>query len=83
MVDITIFELHLDGSEFTANAPWNGEESEPESEVDLDESEGKPLALLAVAAVVALLGVVGLALVAKKVRGGDDTDLDEIADDIA
>jgi hypothetical protein len=83
MVDITVFELHLDGSEFTANAPWSGEEPEAESEVDTDESGGPPLALLAVAAVVALLGVVGLAVAAKKLRGGDDTDLEEIADDIA
>jgi len=82
MVDITIFELHLDGSEFTANAPWSGDEEgeSEEAEGDDESSGGPPLGLFVVGA---LLAFVGLAVAAKKVRGGDDTDLDDIEADIA
>ena len=73
MVDITLFELHLDGAEFTANAPGSGAElGEETSESDEeDDSAGAPLGLFAV---VSLVAVVVAALAAKKVRGGDDTD---------
>lgn len=33
MVEITLFEFHLDGSEFTANAPFSAAES-PEEDAD-------------------------------------------------
>jgi len=66
MVDITIFELHLDGSEFTANAPGiTGSEAE---ETDEEES-GAPFGLFAIAALVVLVVV---ALVVKKRGGGDE-----------
>ncbi|WP_324662456.1 hypothetical protein [Haloarcula sediminis] len=74
MVDITLFELHLDGSEFTANAPGVGESDE--AETDTDDSGGAPLGLLAVLALVVLVVV---AVAAKKLRGGDDASpLDDV-----
>jgi len=82
MVDITIFEVHLDGSEFTANAPLSGADESAESvdaDTESDGSGGAPLGLFAVAAV---LGLVALVVAAKKVSGGD-ADLDEITDEIA
>jgi hypothetical protein len=78
MVDITIFELHLDGAEFTANAP--GSEAEEDDDVPDEDGGGLPLGLFAIAGVVAVLVA---ALAVKKMRGGSSTDLDEIADDIA
>jgi len=73
MVDITLFELHLDGAEFTANAPNSGVLDDE----DVEESEGggAPLGLFAVLALVVL---VVAAVAAKKLGGGDeDTALDE------
>ncbi|MBX0285109.1 hypothetical protein [Haloarcula salinisoli] len=66
MVDITIFELHLDGSEFTANAPGVG--GSDDAEADESDSGGAPLGLFAV---LALVGLVVAAVAAKKL-GGDD-----------
>ena len=65
MVDITLFELHLDGAEFTANAPNGGLLGEDRAS-DESDSGGAPLGLVAVLALVAL---VGAAVVMKK-RGG-------------
>ncbi|MFC6757853.1 MULTISPECIES: hypothetical protein [Haloarcula] len=66
MVDITIFELHLDGSEFTANAPGVGGSDDTES--DDSDSGGAPLGLFAVLG----LGVLVVAAVAaKRLSGGD------------
>jgi hypothetical protein len=75
MVDITIFELHLDGSEFTANAPNSGVLSD-EEEADDSDSGGAPLGLFAVLALVVLV----VALVAVKKLGGNDEEpgLDDI-----
>jgi len=66
MVDITVFELHLDGSEFTANAPGVG--GSDDTDAAESDSGGAPLGLFAV------LGLVGLvvAAVAAKKLGGDD-----------
>ena len=75
MVDITLFELHLDGSEFTANAPGVG--GSDEAETDRDDG-GAPLGPLAVLALVVLVVV---AVAAKKLRGGDDEPpLDDAAE---
>jgi hypothetical protein len=80
MAKITLFELHLDGSEFTANAPWSGasERGETADEATETEDSGAPVGLFAVAAVLVL---VVLAVVVRKVRG--DTDINDITDDIA
>lgn len=67
MVDITLFELHLDGSEFTANAPNSGV-LDNDGDGD-DESGGPPLGLFAVLALVVLVVAAG---VAKKVGGSDE-----------
>jgi hypothetical protein len=85
MVDITIFELNLDGSEFTAAAPWDGEAADesPERGDEDDDSGGPPLGLLAAAGVAAVVVLVVLVVVLKTVRGGEDTDLDVIEDDLA
>ncbi len=66
MVDITIFELHLDGSEFTANAPGVG--GSDDDEAAESDSASAPLGLFAV---LALVGLVVAAAAAKKL-GGDD-----------
>ncbi|PSP85299.1 hypothetical protein BRC96_02815 [Halobacteriales archaeon QS_6_64_34] len=66
MVDITLFELHLDGSEFTANAPGIGKSDE---EGDESDSGNAPLGL--VAGLVLVVFVV-IAVVAVKKRGGSD-----------
>ena len=70
MVDITLFELHLDGSEFTANAPGVGLTDE---EPDESDGGGAPLGLFAILALVVL---VVAAVAVKKFAGGDDEALD-------
>jgi hypothetical protein len=67
MVDITLFELHLDGAEFTANAPNGGLLGE-DGASDESDSGSAPLGLFAVLALVVLAG----AAVAVKKRGGSD-----------
>jgi len=67
MVDITLFELHLDGAEFTANAPDSGLPGESDGEES--DSGGAPLGLFAVLALVVLVVV---AVAVKKMGGSDD-----------
>jgi len=78
MVELTLFEVHLDGAEFTANAPFSSADAEEADDADWEvlggdeggESEdagGGPNPGKAVFAVV--LAVV-LAVVIKKVLGG-------------
>jgi len=72
MVDITLFELHLDGAEFTANAPGSGA-----GEADGDEaseSDGAPLGLFAMVALV----VLAVVAVAVKKRGGGDEETEPV-----
>jgi hypothetical protein len=70
MTKITFFEFHLDGAEFTANAPGSGQEEADEAgvetAVDSDESGAGPLLAL-----VGLVLLVGLVVAAKKLLGGD------------
>ena len=62
MAKFTLFELHLDGAEFTANAPAFGSPDD-EAESESDESGGRlGAALLAVGA---LAGLAVVAVVAK------------------
>ena len=74
MVDITLFELHLDGSEFTANAPGVGKSDE---EGDESDSGGAPLGLVAGLVLVVLVVV---AVVAVKKRGGSDGEESPLGD---
>ncbi|GGN89743.1 MULTISPECIES: hypothetical protein [Haloarcula] len=78
MAKFTLLELHLDGAEFTANAPGvgNGETAETaadESEASDSGGRGGVLAL------VVLLALVGVAVAGKKLLGGsDDEDLPSV-----
>jgi hypothetical protein len=73
MVDITLFELHLDGAEFTANA--HGVVESDETEEKESDSSGAPLGLFAVLALV-VLGITAAAV--KKWGGsGEDATVDE------
>jgi MYXO-CTERM domain-containing protein len=73
MVDITLFELHLDGAEFTANAPNSGVEEalDEESESESEGSGGPPFGLIAALALVAL---VGAAVAARRLGGEGECD---------
>lgn len=80
MVQLTLFEIHLDGSEFTANAPFSSasaEEAEEAEDGDWEEfgseAEGggpNPLKL----AVLALVVSVVVTVVVRKLVGGDEAD---------
>jgi len=80
MVDLTILEVHLDGAEFTANAPFSDETestsggstggvfgTEDESEMEDGESGGGagPLSV-----VFAFVGLIVLTVVLRRVLGG-------------
>ena len=80
MVDLTILEVHLDGAEFTANAPFSDETTsegggstggvfggDEESETADDESSGgaSPFAV-----VFAFVGLIVLTVVLRRVLGG-------------
>lgn len=76
MAKFTLFELHLEGAQFTANAPYSGESAEAEgSEIEIEDEEeaagGFPFGLLAALGVIA--AVVSLVVV-KKVLGGSETE---------
>jgi hypothetical protein len=65
MVDITIFELHLDDTDLSV--PW---ETAADS-VEVDDGGGPPVGLLALTGLVVLAGL-GLGLfVRRRRRGGD------------
>ncbi|MFB6074401.1 MAG: hypothetical protein ABEJ89_05265 [Haloarculaceae archaeon] len=76
MAKFTLLEVHFEGSEFTANAPFSesGEEDTPTE----PGSGGLPVAPLAVLAVLA-----ALALVLRKVLGSDDETLADVTDTAA
>jgi hypothetical protein len=71
MVDLTILEVHLDGSEFTANAPFSsgGEDDSVDVEEgsDPDSGRGKLLAVL-----IGLAFCVAVAYLARNRLGGED-----------
>jgi len=72
MVEITIFELNLDGAEFTANAPGSGPvEGEPAGTDDTD-GGGLPVGLV-LAVVGAVVASVVAVVVAKKLRGDEES----------
>ena len=72
MVDITLVELHLDGAEFTANAPGSGASDDIETESA--DGTSPPLGVVALAALLLLTAV---AVAAKKL-GGDDDESDTL-----
>ena len=69
MVNITIFELNLDGSEFNAKAPWDKAGAETATVEESDDGGARPVALLAVAGFVVVAALAAVAV--KKFRGGD------------
>ncbi|MFB6309356.1 MAG: hypothetical protein ABEH35_08510 [Haloarculaceae archaeon] len=82
MVKFTLFEVHLDDVDLTANAPFSGSDGE-DDHADGDEpagrdestkagSNGKPLSALAL-----LATAVVVALVARKLRKSDEDVVDE------
>jgi hypothetical protein len=85
MVEITFLEIHLDDSEFTANAsaPFGPGEKEVEAGGDPPDHEDASRAGAALAAVVGLVFVLAVAYVAKRrfLDGGDETPLDEEFDE--
>lgn len=67
MVHLTLFEVHLEDSSFTANAPGSGKSGESES------SSGESGRRLA-PAIVGLVVLVGLGLAARRFMGGSDLE---------
>jgi MYXO-CTERM domain-containing protein len=74
MVELTLFEIHLDGSEFTANAPFTSGESDDSDdfEVASEGDSGGPNPAKAVLGLLVL--VVALVLVRRLVSGSDETE---------
>lgn len=75
MAKYTLFELHIDGAEFTANVP--GAEATEDTETDEAERGRLPFALLAI---VALAVLAAAAIAAKRFTG--DTDSSPIGDEL-
>jgi len=75
MAEFTLFEVHLDGAEFTVNAPFSSADGEDAAVDDRDglgadgDRAGGGLGVGGV--VVALLALVVLAVVVRKVLGDD------------
>jgi hypothetical protein len=84
MAKFTFLEVHLDGAEFTANAPGSKldeSDDEPDIEVgDVGDEESSAGKGKWVAALVGLLFLVAVAVVAKQKLGGDDEPVPELAD---
>lgn len=78
MVDITILELNLSDSSFSAQAQWGEDEGEVDYEVngEDDEDDGADGPSTAVAAVAVLVVLAVVAAVLKFLVGGDDPDVD-------
>ena len=88
MVDLTVLEVHLDGAELTANAPFSDKPKPTsggsagsvfgngeESEMEAEGSSGGASPLVSV---VAFLGLVVLTVVLRRVLGGSsESVLDE------
>ncbi len=90
MVNITLFEIHLDDASFEANAPFSGSEAEELSEEEAEEAvtgaigsgdadgSGPPKVL---PLVVGLVVLVGLAALVRKLRGGGDEEPPALSED--
>lgn len=79
MVNITLFEIHLDDASFEANAPFSDAEAEDAEEaaeeygIDVGgDDDGGPSKLVPLVAGLVLLVV--LAAIVRKLRGGGDDD---------
>ena len=65
MVDITLFEVHLDDASFTANAPFSSTDEDEESGSDWGRDSGGGTS---VAPLKAILAVVALAVLVEGIR---------------
>ena len=85
MVEITVLEIHLDDSEFTANAsaPFGPGEKTVEAGGEPPDPDADSRSGAALAAVLGLVFLVAVAYVAKRrfLDGGDETPLDEEFDE--
>ena len=77
-MDVTLLELHLPNAEF--NAPFSSGSRPSADAAAAGEADADPSTAARLGPVAALLGLVGLALLARHLRGGeaDQTRLDEI-----
>lgn len=79
-MEITLLKLNVDGSTFTANAPFSSEDGEEETEFEVgedvrdEETEGGRSAAPFVAAVVGLLFLLAGAFVARRYLSEDGLD---------
>ena len=86
MVNITLFELHLEDASFSTALPFGGPddadtESDPETEAETTESGGSALPKV-LAGVGLLVVLVGVAVLVKRLRSGEEPEVEiETADD--
>lgn len=74
MVELTFFEVHLDDSQFTANAPFSDRGKDVAASDEPLAEEGGRGKGSAVAALIGLVFLVAVAFVAKRKFGGDDVE---------
>jgi len=77
MVDITLFEIHLDEGTMTANAPFSGS-SEPDEADSGDTDEDEDGGGFPVAPLIGLLVLAVLLIGAKKLLGSGDIEAIEV-----
>jgi len=74
MVELTLFEIHLEGSDFTANAPYSNGEPDESDDFDVASGAESEDPNPAKAVVGLLLLVVVLVVVRRLVGGSDDSE---------
>lgn len=86
MARFTLLELHLDGAQFTANAPFSGEESpegigksieERVGSKSKSESAGRRSSSSLPGILLGIVALVGLAAVVRRLLSRDGASLDE------
>lgn len=84
MVQITLLELNLEGAEFNAPDVLGGGDVTTTEPTDVDASDGSGSATDLAALVLGLTGLVAVAFVVRKLRGGpDEADEVDVADESA